>query len=210
MKSAKTKPIARGVNHWHIVTYGRTKAEIEPENKPNSLHVVGGLHAVAWRPQGAAPRAGFPPEEHEESENCLSIPFPLHSTLPHLLNLLNLLVAGLIAVCSPCSRFRLLLRSGQSSVKPKGARWRCAKSAKTKPIARDVNHWHIATWDERRRKSIRKTNPISGRRRGAWGGRTVAKGRWGPTTLSGRPKVGGPFRLRDLEGRLNSSFLGLF
>ena len=61
---------------------------IELENKPNSLHVVGGSHAVARRPQGATPRAGFPPEEHEESENRLSIPFPSHSTLPHLLNLL--------------------------------------------------------------------------------------------------------------------------
>ena len=82
-------------------------------------------------------------EGREESENRLSIPFPLHSTLSHLLNLPggtplagSLLVAGLIAVCSPCSRFRLLLRSGQWSVKPKGARWRCEKSAKTKPIAR--------------------------------------------------------------------------
>src|SRR5271157_1325090 len=53
---------------------------------------------------------------------------------------------------------------------------------------------------------------ISGRRHGARSGRTVAKGRgrWGPTTLPGRPKVGGRFRLRDLEGRLNSVFLGLF
>jgi hypothetical protein len=78
---------------------------IEPENKPNSLHLVDGSHAVAWRPQGGQ-------EEHEESENPLSIPFSLHSTLPHLLNLLNLLnllVAGLVAVCSPCSRFRLLI-----------------------------------------------------------------------------------------------------
>jgi len=82
-------------------------------------------------------------EEQEESENRLSIPFSLHSTLSHLLNLPggtplagSLLVAGLIAVCSTCSRFRLLLRSGHWSVKPKGARWRCEKSAKTKPIAR--------------------------------------------------------------------------
>src|SRR5208283_1613544 len=53
---------------------------------------------------------------------------------------------------------------------------------------------------------------ILGRRHGARSGRTVAKGRgrWGPTTLLGRPKVGGRFRLRDLEGRLNSAFLGLF
>ena len=36
------------------------------------------------------------------------------------------------------------------------------------------------------------------------------RGRWGPTTLPGRPKVGGRFRLLDLEGRLNSAFLGLF
>jgi len=78
-------------------------------------------------------------EGREESANRLSIPFPLHSTLSHLLNLPggtplagSLLVAGLTAVCSPCSRFRLLLRSGQWSVKPKGARWRCEKSAKTK------------------------------------------------------------------------------
>ena len=47
-------------------------------------------------------------EEHEESENRLCIRFPLHPTLSHLLNLVYLLVAGLIAVCSPCSRFRLL------------------------------------------------------------------------------------------------------
>ena len=33
--------------------------------------------------------------------NRLYDPLPLHSTLPHLLNLLNLLVAGLIAVCCP-------------------------------------------------------------------------------------------------------------
>ena len=32
--------------------------------------------------------------------NRLYDPFPLHSTLPYLLNLLNLLVAGLNAVCS--------------------------------------------------------------------------------------------------------------
>src|SRR5208337_3213227 len=70
----------------------------------NSRPAVGGSHTVAWSPQGATPRAGFPPEEHEESGNRLSIPFPFHSTLPHLL---NLLVAGLIAVCSPCSQFRL-------------------------------------------------------------------------------------------------------
>ena len=54
-------------------------------------------------------------EGREESANRLSIPFPLHSTLSHLLNLPggtplagSLLVAGLMAVCSPCSRFRLL------------------------------------------------------------------------------------------------------
>ena len=38
----------------------------------------------------------------------------------------------------------------------------------------------------------------------------MAKGTLGATTLPGRPKVGGPFRLRDLEGRLNSVFPGLF
>ena len=45
---------------------------------------------------------------------------------------------------------------------------------------------------------------------GRGGGEQWPRGRWGPTTLPGRPKVGGRFRLRDLEGRLNSAFLGLF
>ncbi len=126
-KAPKQSQIAR-LLVVDILLLRTNQGGIEPENKANSRPAVGGSYAIAWRPQGGQ-------EEQEESENRLSIPFPLHSTPSHILNLLYLLVAGLIAACSPCSRFRLLLRSGQWSVKPKGARWRCEKSAKTKPIA---------------------------------------------------------------------------
>ena len=79
----------------------RINAGSSRKNEPNFRPAGGGSHAIAWRPQGATPRAGFPPEEQEELVNRLYDPFPLHSRPPHLLNLLNLLVAGLIAVCSP-------------------------------------------------------------------------------------------------------------
>src|SRR5271166_5356803 len=58
------------------------------------------------------------------------------------------------------------------------------------------------------RSCMRSQFPAGGMGRGA--GELWPRGRWGPTTLPGRPKSDGPFRLRDSEGRLNSVFLGLF
>src|SRR5271157_1811696 len=53
--------------------------------------------------------------------------------------------------------------------------------------------------------------PAGGIARGASRWSTAAKGRlWGQPRFAGARKSVAPFRLRDLEGRLNSPFPGLF
>src|SRR5271157_2340263 len=52
---------------------------------------------------------------------------------------------------------------------------------------------------------MRSQFPAGGMGRGA--GEPWPRGRWGPTTLPGRPKSDGPFRLRDPEFRVSRTFL---